>query len=110
MSVFIKAARKTMWMSRLQCVACAVVLGCCGLVWAAGIEGVGSRTTDAKSSKVAKKNLARVAQLSPWEAAERGRDTLGAIPEGRRTKANYTAAMDGYRAGYHGSPQDVHAP
>ena len=49
-------------------------------------------------------------ELSAWEQAERGRETLEAMPEGTRTKADYTRAMDGFRAVYHESPRDVHAP
>ncbi len=93
--------RKTMRMSWLRCVGCAAVLCCGRSVWAA----------PASASSTTKRSVARAAQtVSPWEAAERGRDALQAIPEGSRTKANYTTAMDGYRAVYHGAPQDVHAP
>jgi N-acetylmuramoyl-L-alanine amidase len=52
----------------------------------------------------------RHAELSAWEQAERGRETLGAMPEGTRTRADYTRAMDGFRVVYHESPRDVHAP
>ena len=48
--------------------------------------------------------------LSPWERAEQGRDALEAMPEGDRTRADYTRAMDAYRAIYHADPADVHAP
>ena len=50
------------------------------------------------------------AELTPWEQAERGLETLQAISEGARTRADYTRAMDGFRAVYHESPGDVHAP
>jgi N-acetylmuramoyl-L-alanine amidase len=50
------------------------------------------------------------AELTPWEQAERGLETLQAIPEGTRTRADYTRAMDGFRVVYHESPGDVHAP
>ena len=102
MGLFVQAERKTMRMNWLRCVACAAVLCTCCVVRIARVEAAASKTTN--------KAAARAAQLSPWEAAERGREVLEAIPEGRRTKLNYTAAMDGYRAVYHGSPQDVHAP
>jgi N-acetylmuramoyl-L-alanine amidase len=49
-------------------------------------------------------------ELSPWEQAERGREALEAIPDGTRTRADYTRAMDGFRGVYHDSPGDVHAP
>jgi N-acetylmuramoyl-L-alanine amidase len=48
--------------------------------------------------------------LAPWEQAERGREALEAIPEGDRTRGDYTRAMDGYRAIYHADPADLHAP
>ena len=49
-------------------------------------------------------------ELTPWEQAERGLETLQAIPEGARTRADYARAMDGFRVVYHGTPGDVHAP
>jgi N-acetylmuramoyl-L-alanine amidase len=52
----------------------------------------------------------RKAELTPWEQAERGLETLEAIPEGTRTRGDYAAAMDGFRAIYHQTPGDVHAP
>ena len=52
----------------------------------------------------------RVVALSPWEMAERGREELEAIPEATRTQADFTRAMDAYRAIYHEHPGDVHAP
>jgi len=48
--------------------------------------------------------------LTPWEQAEKDRDVLEAIPEGDRTHAQYTHAMDAYRAIYHSNPADLHAP
>jgi len=47
---------------------------------------------------------------TPWEQAEQGRDALEATPEGDRTRAAYTRAMDAYRAIYHSRPGDLHAP
>ena len=52
----------------------------------------------------------RKVELTPWEKAERGLETLEAIPEGTRTRADYTKAMDGFRAVYHEAPGDTHAP
>ncbi len=52
----------------------------------------------------------RHVELTPWEQAERGLETLEAIPEGSRTRADYTQAMDRFRAVYHEAPGDVHAP
>ena len=51
----------------------------------------------------------RVVGVSPWEQATQGREALEAIPEGTRTKADYTRAMDGYRAVYHEAPQSQYA-
>ena len=72
---------------------CAAVL-CCALV----------------PGLVAKTPSQRKVALTPWEQAERGLETLEAIPEGARTRADYTRAMDGFRAVYHEAPGDVHAP
>lgn len=52
----------------------------------------------------------RHAELTLWEQAERGRETLEAMPTGTRTRADYARAMDGFRAVYHEAPGDVHAP
>ncbi|MEO6801959.1 MAG: N-acetylmuramoyl-L-alanine amidase [Granulicella sp.] len=49
-------------------------------------------------------------QTTPWEDAERGRETLEAIPASARTKADYDRALDRFRAIYHASPSDLHAP
>jgi N-acetylmuramoyl-L-alanine amidase len=51
----------------------------------------------------------RRAELTPWEQAERGRETLEAIPQGSRTRADYTKAIDGFRTVYHNAPGDMHA-
>jgi N-acetylmuramoyl-L-alanine amidase len=48
--------------------------------------------------------------LTPWEEAERGRETLEAIPAAARTRADYDRALDRFRAIYHTSPGDLHAP
>ena len=76
------------------CGSCAVVLGCAMVQ----VVCASSKTTQHK------------AELTPWEQAERGLETLQAIPEGTRTRADYTRAMDGFRVVYHESPGDVHAP
>jgi N-acetylmuramoyl-L-alanine amidase len=79
-----------------------LAVACCGAVpaWAA------SDTTPIVRSHAVKKPIA----LSPWEQAERGRDALEATPEHDRTRADYTRAMDAYRAIYHANPADIHAP
>jgi N-acetylmuramoyl-L-alanine amidase len=58
----------------------------------------------------AKAHRQRHVELTAWEQAERGRETLEAMPQGTRTRADYTRAMDGFRAVYHESPADMHAP
>src|SRR5215469_7087542 len=81
------------------CGVCAVVL-CCGvLVGSAFAAGAENRA-----------QARRHAELSLWEQAEQGREALEAIPEGRRTRADYARAMDGFRAVYHKNPADPHAP
>ncbi|MEO6806713.1 MAG: N-acetylmuramoyl-L-alanine amidase [Edaphobacter sp.] len=50
------------------------------------------------------------AELTAWEQAEHGLEKLDAIAAGARTRVDYTRAMDGFRAVYHGAPGDVHAP
>jgi N-acetylmuramoyl-L-alanine amidase len=69
----------------------AVVLGC--------VQELSAKTTQQ-----------RKVELTPWEQAERGLETLEAIPAEARTRADYARAMDGFRAVYHGAPGDVHAP
>ena len=83
---------------------CVAALGCAALCCAAA--GAGAYTTPAARAHVAR----RAEALTPWEQAERGRDALEAIPEGDRTRADYTQAMDAYRAIYHADPSDLHAP
>ncbi len=80
------------------CAVCAAGLAC-------GFA-LGATQAKAKGSAGQKK---RVVEVSPWEAATQGRETLEAIPEGSRTKADYTKAMDGYRAIYHEAPQSQYA-
>ena len=74
---------------------CAVVL-CCAM---AQVACASSKTTPQHK-----------AELTPWEQAEQGLETLQSIPEGTRTRADYARAMDGFRAVYHAAPGDVHAP
>jgi N-acetylmuramoyl-L-alanine amidase len=71
----------------------AIVLGC------ATVQDLAAKTTPQ-----------RKVELIPWEQAERGLETLKAIPAGARTQADYAKAMDGFRAVYHQAPGDVHAP
>src|SRR5271170_3380486 len=74
------------------CGGCAAVL-CCAMV----------QVLPARAAR-------RHVELTPWEQAERGLETLEAIPAGTRTRADYAKAMDGFRAVYHEAPGDVHAP
>ena len=98
--------RKKMRLRWLRGVGCAVVCGCCLVGFAAG-PGVGVAGTPVQAKSGAKAGVR--AELSPWELAERGREVLEGIPEESRTKADYAAAMDGFRAVYHEAPQDIHA-
>ncbi|HEY6413930.1 MAG TPA: N-acetylmuramoyl-L-alanine amidase, partial [Edaphobacter sp.] len=81
----------------MWCAVCAAGLGC-------GVA-LGASTAKAKSAS----GQRRVVEVSPWEQATQGREELEAIPEGSRTKADYTKAMDGYRAIYHDAPQSKYA-
>jgi N-acetylmuramoyl-L-alanine amidase len=82
-----------------------VALLCCaaGARAAAGDISATARISSRKAQK-------KVVTLSPWEQAERGREELETIPDAARTQADYTRAMDAYRAIYHDHPGDVHAP
>src|SRR6202035_54136 len=75
---------------------CAAAM-CCAIVLGYAVRGL-AKTTQHK------------VELTSWERAERGLETLEAIPAGARTRADYTRAMDGFRAVYHESPGDAHAP
>ncbi len=88
----------------LRGVGCAVGMSCLAAVCSAAVD----TATPARSHGT--KKVAKTAALSPWEQAEHGRDVLEAIAEGDRTRADYTRAMDGYRAIYHANPADAHAP
>jgi N-acetylmuramoyl-L-alanine amidase len=70
---------------------------CCAIVLGYAVRGL-AKTTQHK------------VELTPWERAERGLETLEAIPEGARTRADYARAMDRFRVVYHQSPGDMHAP
>ncbi len=72
--------------------------------------GAGATRTPGSNSRKPAKTSAHKVELSPWESAERARETLEAIPEKSRTKADYAAPLDNFRAVYHDHPQDVHAP
>jgi N-acetylmuramoyl-L-alanine amidase len=51
----------------------------------------------------------RSSKQNPWEQAERGREDLEATPLDARSRADYTRAMDNFRALYHDAPGDLHA-
>ena len=115
----------------VRCAACVIALSCvatlcCG---AARVRAVGEKTAGPSTFPSTPLRLAqgrsgsaqddrsvggrraakKAVALTPWEQAERGRETLEAIPEATRTRADYTQAMDAYRAIYHANPADVHA-
>src|SRR5580658_7709742 len=95
-----RAGRATGLVLRLAALSGTVLL-CCG---AAGPRAVGT-SVPAKS-----RTPKQIVALSPWEQAERGRETLNAIPDANRKPPDYTRAMERYRAIYHANPGDVHAP
>jgi N-acetylmuramoyl-L-alanine amidase len=67
---------------------------------------VASAQTRIKTRKAAHRRV----ELSPWQQAMQGREKLEVIPAGARTQAEYTEAMDGFRAIYHETPGDTYAP
>jgi N-acetylmuramoyl-L-alanine amidase len=83
---------------------CVIALSCVAAMCCDAAR-VRADTTTAARAHAAKKVVA----LTPWEQAERGREALEAIPEETRTRADYTQAMDAYRAIYHADPADIHA-
>jgi N-acetylmuramoyl-L-alanine amidase len=110
----------------MRCAVCVIALGCvaamcCG---AAREKTAGPSTSPSTPLRLAQgrsgsaqddksvggRRTAKKAALTPWEQAEQGRETLEAIPEKTRTRADYAQAMDSYRAIYHADPADVHAP
>ncbi len=84
--------------NRWWCGGCAAVL-CWAIVLGCAVQELAAKTV-----------THRKVELTPWEQAERGLEALEAIPDGTRTRADYTRAMDGFRAVYHEAPGDVHAP
>ncbi len=76
---------------------------------AAGPPGRLPTKARATATRAAATAQRRAAEISPWERAERARDAFEAEPEAARTKAEYTRVMDGFRAIYHDTPQDMHA-
>ncbi|MBB5056901.1 N-acetylmuramoyl-L-alanine amidase [Granulicella aggregans] len=57
----------------------------------------------------ASRSIPKPPRGTPWEQAERGREELEATPAEQRTRAEFTTAMDRFRAIYHDGPGDVHA-
>src|ERR1019366_366535 len=103
---FTSPSRAMRWIRCAGCMAGAVCL-------AAACNGTARAAADATTTRArthGTRKIAKIAALSPWEQAERGRDALEAMPEDDRTQADYTRAMDAYRAIYHANPADVHAP
>src|SRR6185437_12237082 len=89
----------------LQCAACVAGLMGGTAAVCSGASGVRADAASMRHSRAAKK----VVSLSLWEQAEQGREALEGTPEESRTRADYTRAMDAYRAIYHANPADVHA-
>lgn len=48
--------------------------------------------------------------MSPWEKATQGREALEAIAPAKRTREDYTRALDRFREVYHDDPQSKYAP
>jgi N-acetylmuramoyl-L-alanine amidase len=94
--------------NQMRWVRCAVCVAALSSVATVRCDAARVRTyaTTTARAHAAKKSV----PLTPWEQAERGRETLEAIPEETRTQADYTRSMDAYRAIYHAGPADVHAP
>ena len=88
--------------------------GVCAVLCAAGFGAAAlcatGRAWAAKGGVQSTSTSARKAGLTAWQQAEQGFEELQAIPEGTRTKSDYQRAMDGFRAVYHGTPGDAHAP
>ncbi len=91
--------RKRRW----WCGGCVAVLCCCAMM-----QGASAHTRSKTRAKVSKAAHRRV-ELTPWQQAMQGREKLERIPAGARTRAEYTEAMDGFRAIYHQSPGDTYA-
>ena len=85
------------------CACTLCVLSALGTAALAGTRGEPTRNHAASAAQH------RAAELTPWERAERARDAFEATPEDQRTRAEYTRVMDGFRAIYHQTPQDMHA-
>ncbi|QNI37330.1 N-acetylmuramoyl-L-alanine amidase [Edaphobacter albus] len=79
------------------CAVCAAGLSCASAI-------------AAKPSKTRGSAQKRVVELTPWEKASQGRDTLEAIPHNNRKRADYTRAMDRFRDIYHQNPGNKYAP
>jgi len=104
---FVNPGRVVRYLLGMRCAGCVAGAVCVALVcWQAA--GAAVDTTAPARSHAAK--TAKIVALSPWEQAERGRETLEAMAESDRTRADYTRAMDAYRAIYHANPADVYAP
>ncbi|HZY73217.1 MAG TPA: hypothetical protein VFE22_08945, partial [Edaphobacter sp.] len=91
---------------RLWGAGCAAVL-CCAMA-----QIVPARALPAKSLPAKRRTppTHRRVELTPWQQAVQGREKLEAISAGSRTRADYTTAMNGFRAIYHQNPADTYAP
>lgn len=82
-------------------------LGIWCAVCAAGLSCIGAAASPSKTRGSASQRHA--VELTPWEKASQGRDALEAIPNGRRTREDYTRAMNRFREIYHKDPGDKYA-
>ncbi len=90
----------------------AVALSCAAAVFCGGTGLHAAARESATAARAGARRAGaqkKAAELSPWEQAEQGRDALEAKPVEARTLADWTRAMDAYRAIYHANPADVHA-
>ena len=82
-------------------------LGVWCAIGAVALSGVAAgASTPSKTGSAARR---RAVQMTPWEKATAGRERLEAIAASNRTRADYTRALDGYRAIYHDDPQSKYA-
>jgi N-acetylmuramoyl-L-alanine amidase len=91
----------------VRCAGCVAGCACLATGLCGAVRGAPASTPVTAKAKAAQK---KIVALNPWEQAERARETLEAIPDEARTKADYARAMDLYRAIYHANPRNGHAP
>jgi N-acetylmuramoyl-L-alanine amidase len=82
-------------------------LGVWCAVCAAGLSCVGVAAASPRARVSAGQR--RAVELTPWEKASQGRDSLEAIANEKRTREDYTRAMNRFRDIYHKDPGDKYA-